>query len=301
MAKARKLSAALIALIILPSGAVFAQSINQIVGGEKAQTEKPAAEATPAPPVAPIILPANAVLPPAPFVIKRSANAIAIPVAPATSIGMIKSSEASPVEAAQTGGLTKPGVEVIQPPMQPAVRIAEPLIKPEARYEERPVISSTVKVGSSFGYRVDPFTGRAKFHSGADIKAAWGDPVAASLSGVVKFAGWHSGYGNLMIVDHGGGVTTHYAHLSSFAVAVGTKVGRGTVIGAAGSTGRSTSPHLHYEVRIDDNPVNPLTPLALDASSEFFLLHPTTTPAQPRVLTTTDSAGPSTTMQQKNN
>ena len=145
----------------------------------------------------------------------------------------------------------------------------KPEIKPEIKYEQRPVISN-VKIGSLYGYRSDPFTGRARFHSGVDIKARWGDPVGASHPGVVQFAGWYHGYGNLIVINHGGGVTTHYAHLSSYAVAVGMRVERGTIIGHAGSTGRATSPHLHYEVRINDNPVNPLQPLALDATSEFF-------------------------------
>jgi murein DD-endopeptidase MepM/ murein hydrolase activator NlpD len=86
----------------------------------------------------------------------------------------------------------------------------------------------------------------------------------------VQFAGWYHGYGNLIIVNHGGGVTTHYAHLSSYAIAVGGRVERGTIIGYAGSTGRATSPHLHYEVRIDDRPVNPFQPVALDPSSSYF-------------------------------
>ena len=139
----------------------------------------------------------------------------------------------------------------------------------DSEYEERAVVSG-VSVGSSFGYRRDPFTRRAKFHSGVDIKARWGDPVGASQSGTVTFAGWYHGYGNMIIVDHSGGVATHYAHLSSFDVEVGARVERGTVIGRAGSTGRATSPHLHYEVRIDGNPMNPFQPLALDPSSDYF-------------------------------
>jgi len=139
-----------------------------------------------------------------------------------------------------------------------------------AAYEEREIAASGVKVGSRFGYRRDPFTRRSKFHSGLDIKARWGDPVGASHPGVVQFAGWYYGYGNMIIIDHGGGVATHYAHLSSFAVDVGDKVERATVIGYAGSTGRATSPHLHYEVRIDGEAVDPLRPVALDPSSAFF-------------------------------
>jgi len=132
------------------------------------------------------------------------------------------------------------------------------------------VVSTNARVGSSFGYRRDPFTRREKFHSGCDIKAHWGQPVGASLPGTVQFAGWYHGYGNMIIVEHGGGIATHYAHLSSFAVEPGERVERGSIIGYAGSTGRATSPHLHYEVRIDGTAVNPLDPIALDESSDFF-------------------------------
>lgn len=137
------------------------------------------------------------------------------------------------------------------------------------KYEQRPA-TSTPKIGSLYGYRRDPFTRRAKFHSGVDLKARRGDLVAASYAGVVQFAGWYYGYGNLLIVNHGGGVTTYYAHLSSFDLKVGEKVERGTIVGRAGSTGRATSPHLHYELRIDGNPVNPFQAIALDPSSGFF-------------------------------
>jgi murein DD-endopeptidase MepM/ murein hydrolase activator NlpD len=140
----------------------------------------------------------------------------------------------------------------------------------DSKFEERPAVSSSVSVGSVFGYRRDPFTGRAKFHSGTDIKARWGDAVGASQAGIVVFAGWYHGYGNMIVVNHGGGVATHYAHLSSFDVEVGTHVQRGTIIGRAGSTGRATSPHLHYELRIDGNAIDPFQPLALDPSSAYF-------------------------------
>lgn len=152
-----------------------------------------------------------------------------------------------------------------------SISIPADAVKPESKYQERAVISN-VTVGSLFGYRSDPFTGRAKFHSGVDIKARWGESVGASQPGIVQFTGWYHGYGNMIIINHGGGVTTHYAHLSSFDVEVGARVERGQIIGRAGSTGRATSPHLHYELRIDGNPVNPFQPLALDASSGYFKL-----------------------------
>jgi murein DD-endopeptidase MepM/ murein hydrolase activator NlpD len=298
MAKARNsFLLAIIPVLIIFTNAAFVQaqqsSANQIVGTPATQQPK-ADSPQSAQPVenTAIILPANAVLPPAPFVIKKSANTVVIPGAAVNMIGGVQLAE---------GNLDD---EAVAPPANKIVIPAEAnktgaTAQPEAKYEERPVIASSVKIGSSFGYRVDPFTGGARFHSGIDIKAAWGDPVGASQTGIVKFAGWHSGYGNLIIVDHGGGVTTHYAHLSSFVVAVGTKVGRGTIVGRAGSTGRSTSPHLHYEVRVDDNPVNPLRPLALDETSDYFKFNPAV--AQPKVLSTTDSPGPSTKLQQHNN
>jgi murein DD-endopeptidase MepM/ murein hydrolase activator NlpD len=149
------------------------------------------------------------------------------------------------------------------------IAIPADAVKPESRYQERPVISN-ITVGSLFGYRSDPFTGRARFHSGVDIKARWGESVGASHTGIVQFAGWYHGYGNLIIINHGGGVTTHYAHLSSFDVAVGARVERGQTVGRAGSTGRATSPHLHYELRLDGNPVNPFQSIALDPASDYF-------------------------------
>lgn len=215
------------------------QSTNQIVGAtpqtlvepkpttdlqNNAQPQKPPEPQTEA------VL-ENAVIPPAPVIVKRNTSAIMIPADVAGSVSKSNS---------------------------------------DSKYEERPAVSSSVSVGSDFGYRRDPFTRRAKFHSGVDIKARWGDPVGASLAGIVQFAGWYHGYGNMIIVAHGGGVTTHYAHLSSFDVEVGTRVERTTIIGRAGSTGRATSPHLHYEVRFDGNAMNPFQALALDASSDYF-------------------------------
>jgi murein DD-endopeptidase MepM/ murein hydrolase activator NlpD len=300
MAKAK--DSLFIAIIMLTSAALAQaqqSSSNQIVGSPATpQMKAEGPQATTAQPVeaAPIILPANAVLPPAPFVIKKSANTVVIPGSAANMIGNVQLADSNLDD--EEAAPSKTNKIVI--PTDASKGLAT--TQPEAKFEERPVIASSVKIGSSFGYRVDPFTGGARFHSGVDIKAAWGDPVGASQTGMVKFAGWHSGYGNLVIIDHGGGVTTHYAHLSSFAVAVGTKVGRGTIVGRAGSTGRSTSPHLHYEVRIDDNPVNPLRPLALDETSDYFKVNPAQAqPAQPKVLSTTDSNGPSTKLQQHNN
>jgi len=115
------------------------------------------------------------------------------------------------------------------------------------------------KLESGFGGRANPFGGGSyEFHSGQDIEAAWGDPVVAGASGTVTFVGWQNGYGQLIVIDHGGGLTTRYGHLSHIDVFQGQAVARSEFIGRVGSTGRSTGPHLHYEVRFNDEPVNPL-------------------------------------------
>lgn len=115
------------------------------------------------------------------------------------------------------------------------------------------------KLESGFGGRRNPFGGSSyEFHSGQDIDAAPGDPVVAGASGKVTFTGWQNGYGQLVVIDHGGGLTTRYGHLSHIDVSNGQTVGRSEFIGRVGSTGRSTGPHLHYEIRINDQPVNPL-------------------------------------------
>lgn len=115
------------------------------------------------------------------------------------------------------------------------------------------------KLESAFGGRRNPFGGGSyEFHTGQDIDAAWGAPVVAGAAGKVSFVGWQNGYGQLVVIDHGGGLTTRYGHLSHIEVAQGKTVVRGELLGRVGSTGRSTGPHLHYEVRINDEPVNPL-------------------------------------------
>ena len=121
---------------------------------------------------------------------------------------------------------------------------------------------------AGFGGRRNPFGGSGwEFHSGQDIEAAWGAPVVAGASGKVSFVGWQNGYGQLVVVDHGGGLTTRYGHLSQIDVELGQTVNRAQLLGKVGSTGRSTGPHLHYEVRINDQPVNPRQYLLLNNNS----------------------------------
>jgi len=111
-----------------------------------------------------------------------------------------------------------------------------------------PVHGGQFEITSGFGPRVDPFTGHFAFHPGVDFAGPWGSTVAATAAGTVVFAGPHAGYGNLVEIDHGLGFHTRYGHLSGVLVRVGTRVSAGTPVGRLGSTGRSTGPHVHYEV-----------------------------------------------------
>ncbi len=113
------------------------------------------------------------------------------------------------------------------------------------------------RISSSFGQRIDPLTGEGEFHTGVDIAAPYGSPVRVTADGRVVFAGFMTGYGRLIIVYDGHGIKTYYAHLSRFAVTVGERVLRGQILGYLGESGWTTGPCLHYEVRIDNTPVNP--------------------------------------------
>lgn len=117
--------------------------------------------------------------------------------------------------------------------------------------------TATPMLSSSYGYRSDPFNGHAAFHAGLDFPGSMGQPILAAASGKVSFVGQRSGYGNVVEVTHGNGLMTRYAHLSAFDARVGQPVTRGEKIARMGSTGRSTGPHLHFEVRVNGNPINP--------------------------------------------
>jgi murein DD-endopeptidase MepM/ murein hydrolase activator NlpD len=117
-----------------------------------------------------------------------------------------------------------------------------------------PVIGA---LSSSFGGRSDPFSGEGAFHTGVDLQAPRGTPVHVTADGVVERAGWSASYGKLVVVDHGNGLETYYAHLSQLMVVAGQELRRGQVLGLSGGTGRATGPHLHYEVRLGGTPVNP--------------------------------------------
>lgn len=120
-----------------------------------------------------------------------------------------------------------------------------------------PVSTTSFDKSSGFGARVDPFTGRYAFHPGIDFAGPWGSVVHATAPGTVVFAGYRGGYGNMIEIDHGYGIHTRYGHLSAITVRVGAKVDKGVGIGHVGSTGRSTGPHVHYEVWYDDVVKNP--------------------------------------------
>ncbi|WP_234970934.1 M23 family metallopeptidase [Desulfonauticus submarinus] len=113
-------------------------------------------------------------------------------------------------------------------------------------------------ISSGFGYRISPFTGQREFHKGLDISGPVGTPIIAPADGVVVFYGVNGGYGLSLLIDHGNGITTRYAHLQKAVVKKGERVKRGEIIAYMGNSGRSTGPHLHYEVRINGVPVNPL-------------------------------------------
>ena len=120
-----------------------------------------------------------------------------------------------------------------------------------------PVNSTDFDLSSGFGPRIDPFTGHYAFHSGMDFAGPWGTAVRSTAAGTVIFAGTRGGYGNMVEIDHGMGLHTRYGHLSRITVKVGMRVEKGAAIGRVGSTGRSTGPHVHYEVWYDDVVRNP--------------------------------------------
>lgn len=134
----------------------------------------------------------------------------------------------------------------------------------DALFERQSFLNATPSVRpargwftSRFGYRISPFTGRPVMHNGIDIAAAPGSPVFAPADGIVSYVGYDPGYGHLVSIDHGYGVVTRFGHNSRVFVAVGQKIKRWDVVAAVGNTGRSTGPHVHYEVRVNGIPIDP--------------------------------------------
>lgn len=146
------------------------------------------------------------------------------------------------------------------------LKVLENLLAGGRLREESFLAGNPVKVGylsSTFGYRIDPFHGNVAFHRGIDFAGPSGADIVATGDGIVTFAGPHAGYGNMVEVAHGDGISTVYAHASKVLVHVGDIVREGQVLAALGSTGRSTGPHVHYEVRRDGVAINPTTYVAV--------------------------------------
>jgi murein DD-endopeptidase MepM/ murein hydrolase activator NlpD len=121
----------------------------------------------------------------------------------------------------------------------------------------RKPVDGEVDLASGFGVRMDPFTSSPAWHTGLDLHGETGDAVRATASGSVTAAGWSGGYGRVVDIDHGNGLSTRYGHLSSIDVRVGQSIRSGQIVGRVGSTGRSTGPHLHYETRVRGEAVDP--------------------------------------------
>jgi murein DD-endopeptidase MepM/ murein hydrolase activator NlpD len=174
--------------------------------------------------------------------------------------------QASAVEAGIGGGEPHEAIDDrLESLVEEAARNERSLAELHRYFEDqRSLLASTPSiwpargwVTSDFGLRVDPYTADRVMHRGMDIANRPGTPVIAPADGVVVFAGSEGGYGKVLVLDHGYGVKTRYGHLSEFGVKLGERVGRGQKIGAVGNTGRSTGPHLHYEVRVNGIPENP--------------------------------------------
>ena len=132
----------------------------------------------------------------------------------------------------------------------------------------RKPVTGEIDLSSPFGVRVDPFVHEAAMHTGLDFRGEFGEPIHATAAGTVTVAGWTGGYGKMVEINHGNGLATRFGHLSEIDVAVGDKIRIGQVVGKLGSTGRSTGPHLHYETRVNGEPVNPQK--FLDAGDKLF-------------------------------
>lgn len=135
---------------------------------------------------------------------------------------------------------------------------------------QRPVASG-MTMSSNFGNRIDPFLKRTAFHSGIDFRAPSGTPIFAAASGTVVYAGTNGGYGRMVDIDHGNGLVTRYAHMSAIMVHDGQKISAGQRLGSSGSTGRSTGPHLHFEVRRGDTAIDPARFLTAGRNLAKFL------------------------------
>lgn len=157
--------------------------------------------------------------------------------------------------AINSGGPAAEGDDSVRDDVESQIRIIEAVSNPAYIPS---IWAHSGKINNEFGFRRNPFGGRTyEFHAGMDIDGERGDLVVAPANGFVTEAGWKGGYGNMIEIDHGNGLKTRYGHLSKIEVAVGDTLTRGQLIAFIGSTGRSTGPHLHYELRLNDVPINP--------------------------------------------
>jgi murein DD-endopeptidase MepM/ murein hydrolase activator NlpD len=191
----------------------------------------------------------------APFLLFASAS-IAAPAQAETATaigGALEAAQTAPAEDANFKALFLSWKKMDQAPAQPGAIAQTPISIPSAE----PVHGTNFTSG--FGVRTDPFRGRAAMHAGIDLAGPLGTPIYATADGTVDRAEWNTGgYGNLVEIDHGHGIQTRYGHLTRYIVGIGEHVKRGQLIAYMGSTGRSTGSHLHYEVRIDGQAVNPV-------------------------------------------
>lgn len=153
--------------------------------------------------------------------------------------------------------------------MQALERLAPPAVGQVPPPSDTAEPGAAVPVSSGFGWRQDPINGSARFHAGQDLRVAYGQEIRAAAAGRVRSVGEQGAYGLMVVIDHEGGVETRYAHLSASDVRVGEAIAPGQVIARSGASGRSTGPHLHFEVRHDGEPVDPLSVSGLTAVADL--------------------------------
>jgi murein DD-endopeptidase MepM/ murein hydrolase activator NlpD len=181
-----------------------------------------------------------------------------------TRLDTDKLAVATPVPKGVGGPLVPVNLDASAGPFEATLSSLQPRIATVFRLrslvEQLPIrrpLAGELELSSNYGYRADPFTRGAALHTGMDLRAEHGAPIRATGPGKVVTAEYSGGYGNMVEIEHAGGITTRYAHMSAILVSEGQTVAAGALVGRVGSTGRSTGPHLHYETRIDGDPADP--------------------------------------------
>ena len=180
----------------------------------------------------------------------------AVAAGAASSAGLAAPSSAQPFAAAPASARSFAAAPESSQPF--AAALAAAVAKTDQPAADDWVLPVQGPVTSPFGMREHPVTGVYKLHTGTDFAAPTGEPIGAARDGVVRSAGWQSGNGNTVVIDHGDGVSTLYGHASTLLVQPGQRVSAGQAIAKVGETGLATGPHLHLEVRVDDRPVDPM-------------------------------------------